>query len=250
MARSHRHVDLEVNLGLEGAAAYLLDGVRIAIEPGTLLFLHRGEDHLLLDESADFRMWVAVWRPEVVAAQVRQGLDAAAAADRPPATERRRLAPAATARLARLFADIAATDGEMAANGLTYLLWRCRDEFARAADQAQAATHPAVAAAAQRLRIDPELALSAVARKVGLSPDRLGRLFRQQTGLALVDYRARIRLDRVCEAWAPGADLLQLALDAGFGSYSAFNRAFRQRYGQAPRDFLPRAAVGDRVLRP
>ena len=249
MNRPHHHSDLEVNLCVEGSASYLIDGARVGLQPGSLLFLHRDEDHLLLDESADFRMWLAVWRPGLVEILVAEGLDAQAAAGRPVATEIRSLAPAVATRLARLFADVAAAEGPAAAHGLAYLLWRCRDDFAAAADVASAAAHPAVAAAAQHVRIDPEQPLAAVAAEVGLSPDRLGRLFRAETGVTLVDYRTRIRLDRVCAAWCPGADLLALALDAGFGSYSAFNRAFRKRFGHAPRDFLASAAVDDRVLR-
>ena len=249
MSGAHRHADLEVNLCIEGGAAYLIDGARVLLQPGSLLFLHRGEDHLLLDESADFRMWLAVWRPQLVAALQREGLDAAAAADRPAGVEVRRLAPAATTRLARLFADVAAAEDASAASGQAYLLWRCRGEYAEAADEARSAAHPAVAAAAQRLRVDPAQPLAIVAGQVGLSPDRLGRLFRAETGIALVDYRTRVRLERVCAAWSPGADLLRLALDAGFGSYSAFNRAFRRRFARAPKDFLASAAVGDQVLR-
>ena len=249
MAGAHRHADLEANLCIEGSAAYLVDGARITLQPGSLLFLHRGEAHLLLDESADFRMWLAVWRPESVEAMVREGIDGAAAADRPAATEIRCLAPPAMTRLARLFADVAASDGPAAVSGLGYLLWRCRGEFAAAADVVATAAHPAVASAAQSVRVDPGQSLAAVAAQVGLSPDRLGRLFRVETGIALVDYRTRIRLDRVCAAWKPGADLLALSLDAGFGSYSAFNRAFRRRFARAPRDFLAAAAVDDRVLR-
>ncbi len=249
MAGAHRHADLEVNLCIEGAAAYLIDGARVALQAGSLLFLHRGENHMLLDETADFRMWLAVWRPVTVAAEVRAGLDATVAAERPAASELRRLAAPATARLARLFADVAAVEGPAATSGQAYLLWRCRGEFAAATDVACAAAHPAVVEAAQRIRVDPALSLAAVAAQVGLSSDRLGRLFRAEAGLALVDYRTRIRLDRVCSAWTPGADLLGLALDAGFGSYSAFNRAFSRRFGRPPRAFLASAAVDDRVLR-
>lgn len=249
MAGAHRHADLEANLCVEGRAAYLIDGVRSDLQPGSLLFLHRGEDHQLIDETADFRMWLGFWRPKLVAGLVDEGLDAAAAADQPSATELRRLPQPAAVRLARLFADVAAAEPPVAASGLTYLLWRCRAEFAAAADQGCSAGHPAVVAAAQRLRVDPELPLAAVATGVGLSQDRLGRIFRQETGLTLVEYRTRIRLDRVCQAWLPGADLLRLAFSAGFGSYSAFNRAFRRRFGRAPKGFLSSAAVDDRVLR-
>ncbi len=249
MAGAHRHADLEVNLCVEGSASYLIDGARVELRPGCLLFLHRGEDHLLLDESADFRMWLAVWRPALIEVLLRDGLDPAAAGQRPAVPARRQRAPAGTTILSRLIADVAAAEGPTAVSGLAYLLWRCRADFAASADAVSSAAHPVVAAAAQLVRVDPALPLAAVAAQVGLSADRLGRVFRREAGLALVDYRTRIRLDRVCAAWNPGTDLLQLALDAGFGSYSAFNRAFRQRFGRPPRDFLASAAVDDRVLR-
>ncbi|MBN8527289.1 MAG: AraC family ligand binding domain-containing protein, partial [Planctomycetes bacterium] len=83
MPRAHTHADLEVNLAVEGRAAYLIDGARVELAAGTLLFLHHAQDHLLLDESADFRMWLAVWRPATVAAAVRAGLDAGAAEPQP-----------------------------------------------------------------------------------------------------------------------------------------------------------------------
>jgi AraC-like DNA-binding protein len=249
MLRPHRHADLEVNLAIEGRAAYLIDGHRIELAAGTLLFLHHEQDHLLIDESADFRMWLAVWRPGTVAAAVRGGVDAGAALPQPGSPQVRTLAQAAAARLARLFADVVGADGPAVAAGLDYLLARCRAEFSAAADEARAAANPAVVRAAQLLRADPGQPLPAVARAVSLSPDRLGRVFRAATGLTLVDYRTRIRLDRVCEGWTPGVDLLRLCLDAGFGSYSAFNRAFRRRYGRSPSGFLAQAAVGDQVVR-
>jgi AraC-like DNA-binding protein len=246
MASPHRHADLEMNLAVEGRAAYLIDGVRVVIEAGHLLFLHQDEDHLLIEESADFRMWIAVWRPRVVGAQVAAGLDPTSAQARPAATELRRLPTDESARLARLCADVV-TAGDAAPAGQAYLLWRARGAFAAADDVTRSVAHPAVARAAQLLRIDPSARLDGVARQAGLSSDRLGRLFRQHTGLTLVDYRTRLRLEQACAAWRPGADLLALALQAGFGSYSAFNRAFHRRYGRAPRDFMAQAAVGDRV---
>lgn len=245
MARPHSHADLEVNLVIEGTCSYVIDGRRVSLRVGTMLFLHAGEDHLLCDASVDHRMWLTVWRPRLVRQAVEAGLDAAAASERPSSIELRQLPSDATKRLARLFADVAGSPH--LASGPVHLLWRCREEFAAAADVAVAAAHPAVVQAARLLRVDPGLSLAEVAEEVGLSSDRLGRVFLAQTGLALVDYRSRIRLERLCAAWQPGADLLTLALAAGFGSYSAFNRAFRVRYGCPPRDFLARAAVDDQL---
>lgn len=248
MVFPHCHEELEVNLAVEGRAVYVIDGRRVELAPDDLLFLHPDEDHLLVEESADFRMWLAVWSPDLIAAQVRAGLDPAAAAVHPGNVQLRRLAPDAARRLARLFADAAAQEGIAREAGATYLLWRSRAEFAAAADPGSSLAHPACARAARLLREDPALPVAAVASQVGLTSDHLERVFRRQSGLGLAAYRARLRLTRALELWDAGnRDLLRLALDAGFGSYSAFQRAFRARFGHAPRDYLKVAAVDDRV---
>lgn len=250
MAYPHRHDELEVNLAVEGRAAYIIDGRRIELAADDLLFLHPDEDHLLVEESADFRMWLAVWRPELVAAHVRAGLDPIAATGHPEGVQLRRLAPEASRRLARLFADVAAQDGVAREAGVTYLLWRSRGAFTAAADPGTGLAHPACARAVRLLREDPALPVAAVAGEVGLTSDHLERVFRRETGLGLAAYRTRLRLTRALELWdAGGRDLLRLALDAGFGSYSAFQRAFRLRFGHAPRDYLRVAAVDDQVPR-
>jgi transcriptional regulator GlxA family with amidase domain len=38
------------------------------------------------------------------------------------------------------------------------------------------------------------------------------------------------------------ADLLSLALDAGFGSKASFNRAFQSKYGESPSSYRQRHA--------
>ncbi|MCK6488299.1 MAG: AraC family transcriptional regulator [Planctomycetes bacterium] len=250
MAVPHSHAELEVNLVVEGRAAYVIDGRRVELAADHLLFLHPEEEHLLVAESADFRMWLAVWRPELVAAHVRVGLDPAAAAGHPAEVQLRQAPAEAARRLARLFADVAAQDGVAREAGATYLLWRCRAVFAAAADPGQRAAHPACARASRLLREDPGLPVAAVAAQVGLTADHLERVFRRETGLGLAAYRARLRLERALGLWESGTtDLTRLALDCGFGSYSAFQRAFRARYGGSPSELMPRVAVDDRVVR-
>ncbi|MBA3709824.1 MAG: helix-turn-helix domain-containing protein, partial [Planctomycetes bacterium] len=69
----------------------------------------------------------------------------------------------------------------------------------------------------------------------GLSASRLSRLFKQQIGLALVDYRNRLRIERFLAApRMPEASLLDAALAAGFGSYPQFHRVFKRMMGCAP----------------
>jgi len=77
-----------------------------------------------------------------------------------------------------------------------------------------------------------------LASGVGLSPSRLSRLFKQQTGLTLVHFRQRIALERFLQMYDPrhGKTLLATALAAGFGSYAQFHRVYKRVLRCSPRE--------------
>lgn len=67
----------------------------------------------------------------------------------------------------------------------------------------------------------------------------LTALFREQMGVSIVEYRNRLRIERFFTLVAPGGgNLLQAALDAGFGSYAQFHRVFRDLLGTTPKEYL------------
>jgi AraC-like DNA-binding protein len=72
------------------------------------------------------------------------------------------------------------------------------------------------------------------------SPDVLAKHFRREVGASLVDYRNRLRIEKFLELAVRSGNLLQAALDAGFGSYAQFSRVFRQQMGVSPRGYLAR----------
>jgi AraC-like DNA-binding protein len=89
------------------------------------------------------------------------------------------------------------------------------------------------------LNKDPSLSAGLLAKKLGLSPSRLTSLFREQMGVSIVEYRHRLRIERFFTLVAPGGgNLLQAALDAGFGSYAQFHRVFRELLGTTPKEYL------------
>jgi AraC family transcriptional regulator len=89
-------------------------------------------------------------------------------------------------------------------------------------------------------RPDAALALGSLAQEARLSPYHFLRTFEGVTGLTPHQYvlRARLRAAamRLADTWsAPPAKILDIALDAGFGDVSNFNRAFRAEFGVSPR---------------
>jgi AraC-like DNA-binding protein len=81
-----------------------------------------------------------------------------------------------------------------------------------------------------------------LARRLGVSPAHLSRVFHHATGLRLVDYLARYRAERVRTLLAddPGRPVSEVAKACGFASISQFNRVFKATYGASPRSFRTR----------
>ncbi len=81
-----------------------------------------------------------------------------------------------------------------------------------------------------------ELTLSALAEACGVSAYHLAHTFGEAAGLSVMHYVRGRRLSEAAEALASGAarDILNLALEAGYGSHEAFSRAFRAQFGTTP----------------
>jgi AraC family transcriptional regulator len=79
------------------------------------------------------------------------------------------------------------------------------------------------------------LTLDEIAGVSGVSRFHLVRAFGAATGLPVMRYVRARRLTKAARALAAGApDILNLALDADYGSHEAFTRAFRDHFGVTP----------------
>jgi AraC-like DNA-binding protein len=227
--RAHRHVEVEVNLVSRGTAAYLLGDRRYELAPGSLTWLFPGQEHVLVDQSADHELWWAVFTPALVRRAV--GDVHTLLEDDPAGLFSRHVGSGKTRRLVALFEEVRAADDVVVANaGLGYLLvlaWRMFQDSDEVVDSTD--LHPAVRAVARILRTDPNAGdLAALARAVSLSPTHLSRIFKAQTGIPLSRYRNQQRLNRFLLIQTQGRTTLAAALEAGFGSHAQFHRVRRQ----------------------
>lgn len=109
------------------------------------------------------------------------------------------------------------------------------------APSANTAAQQLVGAAIARLRIDPNEDRHTMAKALGTTADRLGRVFKAEMSETLPEYRNRLRLERFFSVVdREGGNLLRAALDAGFGSYAQFHRVFHQVFHCAPVEYLKR----------
>ncbi len=233
----HRHDVFELNFVVRGRCTYLVGNRLVAMSRDHLIALHPDEEHILVEESYDHELWIAVWQPAAVT-RAMAGISDEWTRPMPSGEILWRLDPARGRSLAGIFAAANQVVDDGAANAcLAALLLTAHDAARTAPRGVTTAVHPSVEAAAKRLRADPQLDGMALARAVGLSRGRLSRLFHEQVGVPLATYRNRLRLERARDLLADGRhNLLEAALAAGFGSYAQFHRVVRAQLGVAPRD--------------
>ena len=64
----HHHAELEFNLVTQGAGLYLLANRKYQIRRGDLLWLFPAQEHVLIEQTLDFEMWIGVFKPAGCAA--------------------------------------------------------------------------------------------------------------------------------------------------------------------------------------
>ena len=240
----HHHRELELNLVTRGHAVYLLDDRRYMLTPGTLVWLFPAQNHILLDRSADFAMWILVIRPSLVDHLCTEEQNRVLCVDNPTGSYCRRLSRESSNRLHTLFQEVAEVEEHAHFNaGLAYAFLSAWKAYLIATREETACrVHPAIEATARLFREDAEpSSLKQMALRFGLSESRLSTLFKEQTGIPLTRYRNQQRLERFFRSYEQNPvahkTLLEVALEAGFGSYAQFYRVFCATMGCPPTEY-------------
>jgi AraC-like DNA-binding protein len=237
----HHHDELEINLVVRGRASYLLEGRRYDMGAQMLLWILPHQPHLLFEHSHDFVMWVAVFRPQLV--QPYDGEERVLTGDNRTGHWNRTLNHAAYRALSQQFKTL--IDANWSDShydlGLAWLLVSCRKALDEAREGVEGeSVHPSVAKAAHALRHEgANWNLEQLARHSGASASWLSRLFQQQMGVSLTEFRNRQRFEKFSELYGCGRrrTLSQAAFEAGFGSYAQFHRVAQNLTGLSPRDW-------------
>ncbi len=95
-------------------------------------------------------------------------------------------------------------------------------------------------------RLSEPLTLDDIANASGMSRFHLARTFAAVVGQPVVAYTRGRRLTEAARQLADGApDILQVALEAGYGSHEAFTRAFRDQFGLTPEEARSRRSLAN-----
>ncbi|GGG84473.1 helix-turn-helix domain-containing protein [Edaphobacter dinghuensis] len=247
--RRHHHAELELNLVTRGTGTYLLNNLRYQIRRGDLLWLFPAQEHVLIEQTPDFQMWIVVFKRRAIKRHATDAASRSLLQKSLAADACRRLKQQDIAHFEEIFSNLSTATAEpgLLNAGLAYALlhsWKC---FQSAGEVSARNIHPAVERAAHLiLHNSAAHNLDDLAHRVGLSPARLSRLFKQQTGLSIVDFRNRQRMQRFLEQYdaqrqtGHAPTLLEAAFEAGFGSYPQFHRVFRQLAGCSPAEYQRR----------
>ena len=238
-SKPRRHQELVVLAGLQGRMRYFIDDTLLDFGPGSLLFAHSDQSHFLVEDTPDFDLIVVVIAPELLKQAIHPARLRAARPGQGP--DPRTLPLTAVEELSTLAGSIIGeTHWPTVSAGLTWWLCRAWHHWQAAQFEDVSATHAGVAFAGAEIRSDPAKPLAAIAADASLSLSRLGQAFRNETGMTMQQYRTRHRLELVEHIMQrnPGTSLLTASLDAGFGDYSRFYRAYFAAHGRSPREAL------------
>jgi AraC-like DNA-binding protein len=256
----HHHRELELNVILTGEARYWFPHRELRVVAPAALWIPPLVEHELLETSQDLAMWVHSFRapteegaahgPAASALGLQQPLMQAALLELSDGPRKTALPQAALAQVNARSREALLRPSLHRLNDILSeifsVAWsaRCAPDASRGEP---ATCHPAARRAARLLR-EPGTTgtMEALARSTSLSRERLSRVFAHCFGVGLVQYRNHHRVQQFIHAYGDGVDasMLRAALDAGFGSYAQFHRAFKQVVGSPPAQHIERVREG------
>ncbi|GAA3083968.1 helix-turn-helix domain-containing protein [Rhizobium viscosum] len=250
MAMPHWHAQVEVNYIMRGSVHYRMNDHDIRLEAGQMCLFWGGQPHQM-NESSDDSLYAGAHLPLVYFFKMR-------------------LPPTIGTRLMK--GEILLTSSTDAADEANFPRWY---DYARSGDPRK--TQHAVdelLLRIERIALDsysmvpeniadeleqPNAQLSRsvarmcdfiasnflqdidtveIARAVDLHPKYAMNLFKKTTGMTISKYLNLLRLSHAqAQLMGEGSNVLQIAMDSGFGSISAFNKSFRNIAGMSPSDF-------------
>ena len=252
MPAPHWHAQAEVNYVVRGSLEYRMQGYRARIAAGELALFWGGLPHQVVDTAPDtlfhvvhlplfhfFRLRLA---PDLQRRLMHGALLLTA--------EGREEDAFAFARWGR---SLASADPRRAAHAVDEMLLRLErmgfepHEVLEAGEGAAAAPEAADPPTLQGVRrmcgflaasFREDIGCAEIASAAGLHPKYAMSVFKKATGLSLNEYLSLLRVSYAQALLAhDGANVLQVALDSGFGSLSAFNKCFRKKAGMTPSEF-------------
>lgn len=90
-----------------------------------------------------------------------------------------------------------------------------------------------------RINYCKDISLSDAARYLNVNKSYLSRLFRQKTGMTLVDYLTKIRIENAIKLIKnTNLRIYEIAEKVGYENVEHFSRVFKKRVGVSPKEYM------------
>jgi AraC-like DNA-binding protein len=219
----HFHDEPELNVVIRGSAKLGISSQSLDVGPGRVVFFHPGQDHVLLEASADLQLYVIALRPELAR------------------------------RAGALLVNTTSDGCQLPADALQDIELSCQasnqsrdaisveqqlSDLFRSLSEKSRPTHVVTRRALQHSQHDLSTSCEELAVTLRIDPSVLSRRFHGDMNVTLVEFRARHRLMSFIALADSGQTLTQAALTAGFGSYAQCHRVFSRVLGCAPQRYF------------
>ena len=241
----HYHEFCKLLLLVSGSGGYWIEGQRYALQPGDAVLVGSGCVHRPeFDDGSPYERIIIYISPEFLRRSSSSDCDLT---DCFSGRHSHVLRPAPGSR--RLIALAQELEAELSGDAYgrvivsSSLLLRLLVQISRDLRQGDALrpgpTRPKDDRAARIIRyidehLTEELSVDAVAERFYLSKFHMMRLFRAGTGISINAYITQRRLMLARDLVAGGMSATESCFRAGFGSYSAFTRAYGKFFGTTP----------------
>ena len=253
MPRADRHNEIEINFVDSGSLTYLLGGRRVTLRARHLSAFWAATPHqVLLSHDVSFYYvvtvplaWVLGWGlPETFVQALLGGRVVEEPDEKASVPDVARLAqwhedlaPGHEGQEEPVLLEVKARLLRLAAATRSAPRGRQAPRLPASAGEAAPSNVEQMASVIARRYREP-IGLEDVAAAVGLHPDYAASLFRRTFGTTPTRFIVQHRIMHAQrELVTSDAKVLAVALDAGFGSLSRFNAAFRAICGCSPRDY-------------
>ena len=272
MCKPHRHRELEMNIVIKGSAEYILSNQRYELTPGSIVWLFPGQEHQLSKTDPNFEMYVIVFKEElfknILLLKEKYNV---LSEQNPSGSFCKRVSLSSIEKLERICHSLCElnakevmspayyyagqafgfkknsaylhSDPVLLNAGLSYLMtigWHLF--ITDGAEEKKEVLNPSVQKAVNLLQTFPEkdYSLSDLSVEIGISPSRLSRLFNDQIGLSIVDYKNKLKLEHLMDYIKTNSDysLSEACYMVGFGSYSQFYKTFKHTFGISPKAYF------------
>ncbi|HSJ66089.1 MAG TPA: AraC family transcriptional regulator [Anditalea sp.] len=273
MQKPHKHKELELNIVIRGSAEYILPNQKYNLTPGNIVWLFPGQEHRLIKTDPNFQMYVIVFTEDLFKKiTFTEKKYCLLNNPNPSGSFCRKISISSLEKLEKIcqmLCDLNSNkeiispayyyagqafgfnknsfyhhkDPVLLNSGLSYLMtigWHLY--LTEGAEEIKERINPQVEMAIKLLRKNPEkdYGLSELAMECGVSSSRLSRLFNDQLNLSIVDYKNKLKLERLLECLKenPNYSISEACYTVGFGSYSQFYKIFTKHFGISPKAYF------------